>query len=459
MKRIFILLFVLVTILPIYSQTYLQEGDLCFDRGDYACAITNYNEAFESANGKDKQITEIKLTRAKKCAEHIKIANQAFNRKNYSIAKDEYQRILESNPKDSYVQSQIEKCDIALNPPKLRKATTEELTDIWNNKYGIMPERRQKLIDAGIDPTDAQQRINRGEGKPDTSTKQTATKSIETTQAITLNVSPQNVYLIANGDRKTIDVKTNAKDYQIADLPSWCKIANKYSSWFILSCDANNTGQNRNGWIKIIAGGEEIKINVTQPTNRTISSTNTKSCFNCPNANYPWGVSLGYVTKNLDYYDSYTDYAPSYYQKKLEGFQIGVRFEPLFKYGFGLNTGLFYEYYHLNSSSDTDYYSDYEYQEQLLSIPLHLEYRFNFSRYFNVFIYGGAGIDLITNNDFKDLSVQSSLDYGGGIRIDHIQINIGQNLKLNNRSDAFRDFNNIKKNKYKDLILSLSYMF
>lgn len=50
--------------------------------------------------------------------------------------------------------------------PTLRKATAQDLADIWNGKYGNMPERADRLKAAGIDPVDAQNRINAGEGKP-----------------------------------------------------------------------------------------------------------------------------------------------------------------------------------------------------------------------------------------------------------------------------------------------------
>lgn len=116
MKPIIILFFAFIAAFSAYSQTYIQDGDRCFESGDYACAVTNYNNAFKSASGKDKQLIEIKLTRAKWCDEHLKTANQEFSGKKYTTAKDEYQKVLDSNPKDSYAQSQIMKCDNTLTP-------------------------------------------------------------------------------------------------------------------------------------------------------------------------------------------------------------------------------------------------------------------------------------------------------------------------------------------------------
>ena len=449
MKRIVILFIAVTAVIAAYSQTYfLQDGDRCFDSGDYLCAITNYERAFKSASGKDKQSAEIKLTRAKWCDERLKIADQAFNSKNYTLAKDEYQNVLDSNPKDSYAQSQLEKCEIALNPTRLRKATAAELTDIWNGRYGTMPARRQNLINVGIDPNDAQTRMNAGEGKPQEKEK----------PATNLRVSKSSLYFFpSGGTTEQIKVYSNASSYSIpsASVPSWCTVET-YSGYFTVTASANPNSTSREDWFNVTAGGKEVKVQMfqsgssrPQANNRGRNQNNTNSykqrkCFNCPKAKYSWGLSLGYVEKELENpfitNDNHGDYS---FHEKMEGVQLGLRFEPLFKYGLGLNTGIFYEYYTLKLFEE-NYNYDSGYDEHLLKIPLHLEYRFNFSRHFNLFAFGGSSIGVLTNNYFEEYSFQSSYDYGGGIRIDHFQINVEQS---------------IRKNKSKDLIISCSYMF
>jgi len=456
MKRIVILLFAVSVVFSAYSQNYLQNGDRCFDNGDYTSAITNYTDAFKTASGKDKQIADLKLNKAKNCLSWLKNANQAFNSKNYTSAKIEYQKVLDSNPNDTYVKSQLEKCNTSPNPqpqPALRKATTAELTDIWNNKYGVLPERRQNLVNAGIDPYDAQIRINKGEGKPATLAEQ---------KGATLTVSPENITFIASGGITIIDVKTNAKDFKITYLPSWCRVESKYSNWFSLACDANN-GAQRNSFIKVSADDKEKWIYINQSGNVSAQTkTKTKSinkrnkCFNCPTAKYSWGLTIGYVSKIIDY--NSIDYYD--YYGKMDGIQVGLRFEPLFKYGFGLNMGLNYEYYSKSYEYNSDYeygdyYTSYDYQEHVLNIPFHLEYRLNLSKYFNIFAYGGFGLDVITDSSFSNFNTNTLLEYGGGLRIDHIQFNVGKSNWLNS-SNGSQGFPGIK---YKDWILSMSYMF
>lgn len=436
MKKIAIIFFALFTAFSAYCQTYIQDGDLCFDNGDYACAVTNYDNAFKNASGKDKQISEIKLTRSKWCAEHMKTANQEFNNKNYNVAKAEYESVLESNPKDSYVQSKLARCIEALNSPvspSLRKATHDELVDVWNNKYGVMPERRQNLIAAGIDPDDVQKRVNRGEGKPST---------------ITLSVENINISFMASGGSRTINVNTNASDYQITNLPWWCSVGSKDSHGFSLNCVANTSGWSRSEWFKVTAGDKVTMIYINQSGN--VNSYDTKGpnaslkksgrCFNCPNAKYTWGITAGFVQKSFD---------------KSEGLLLGLRIEPLFKYGFGINTGVNLESY---SSDELSYlYNEEDFALYVLNLPLHIEYRLNFSKWFNLFAYSGVGINIITNSLYDDNTTSATFDYGGGLRINHLQFNMGQSLYLGN-SKHVTDFGIIEE-PYQDLILSVSYMF
>lgn len=469
-KKVSIFIFAIISSISALCQTNVQIGDNCFAKGDYECAITNYDTVFKQASGKDKQIAEIKLTRAKWCAEQIKTANKAFNAKDYLIAKETYQNILGSNPNDNFAQSQIIKCDKALNPPELRKATTSELTDIWNNKYGVQPQRRQNLINAGIDPDDAQKRINNGEGKP----------SSQQQQETYLRVSNSVLYFEGNGGVKIVTVETNARNYDIKLLPTWCSV-NKSGSTFSITAKANLSNSKRDDWFKVYAGDKEIKVTVQQNANTSnrVSSGTTytppqkttkreNKCFNCPKAYYPWGISIGYVNKNLGYDDNYFINEDMFYSLiEIRGIQAGLKYEPLFKYGFGINTGIFYEYFsqtldeelggYFGSYFEYDYSYD-EYEQHVINVPFHLEYRFNFSKYFNLFAYGGAGFDFIWDSYSSEMEFKSALEYGGGLRIGHVQFNIGQSLLV---TDLYElgEFDQLKNNKYKNVQFSVSYMF
>jgi hypothetical protein len=396
-----------------HSQTFIEDGDICFDSGDYACAVAKYDNAFKNASGRDRQIAEIKLGRAKWCAEHIKTANEAFSANNFIVAKDEYQKVLDSNPKDNYAQLQIVKCDNVLN---LRKATTNDLNDIWNNKYGVKPQRRQNLIDAGIDPDDAQKRINAGEGKPPEKVK----------QATNLSVSKSTLFFNSSGGTsEQIEVYSDGT-YSVPSgyLPSWCTVKT-YKDYFTVTASENPNYKSRKNWFKVTADDKEVRINLEQyaKTNPQQSSRseqqkslgNPKNCFNCPKTNDTWGVNLGYLPQN-------------------NFIQFGLKAEPLFRYGFGLNTGI-------------NLLLDNGFDVIAVNIPLHLEYRLNFSRWVNIFAYGGIGLNAITDADSSTYPLPATFEYGGGFRINHIQFNFGKSLYLDNLRIT------------QNLNFSVSYMF
>lgn len=120
MKQIIILFFVLITSFSTYSQVNnLEQGDKCFEKGDYVCAEAKYNALYKSALGKEKQIAEIKIQRAQSCIALLKSANLAIANKSYIKAKENYLSILNSNPEDTYVKSQLEKIISILNKPTI----------------------------------------------------------------------------------------------------------------------------------------------------------------------------------------------------------------------------------------------------------------------------------------------------------------------------------------------------
>lgn len=214
----------------------------------------------------------------------------------------------------------------------------------------------------------------------------------------------------------------------------------------------------------------------TTSYNRYKPRTNRE--FNMPfDEQGEFGISVGYVQKQwvakadgettkMGYWDD---------TKYMSGIQAGFRFEPLFKYGFGIDTGLYYEYYY--SKSKTISYEGNEFEpsinEHSLYLPIHLEYRLNFSSKFQLFFYGGVGLDYVlsaklkTNRDdltydeddaYENSNLRkfnTSLEYGGGIRVYGVQLNFTLTNGLMNiykESDA-----NIKQQK--NLMCSLSYMF
>lgn len=300
---------------------------------------------------------------------------------------------------------------------------------------------------------------------------------------IKLSVSTQNLSFSSSGGTQKIIVNTNADSYITYNYPDWCTVT-KYNNYIIIFCRNNDHYKPRECVFNIKAGEIIQNIRISQKERQT------PGCINCPQGKKtPLGFSIGYVSKQWVYKidNSVEKYGIWDGTENVEGVQLGLRIEPLFKGGFGINTGIFYEYYYSQSGTNTAKYTDVDryynytsdFSEHSIHVPIDLEYRFNFSRHFNLFFYGGASIDYgifseitsteegdtqpyYTDDNVYDLSdydypvrFNASLDLGGGIRINRIQINAGVSLGKINISRR----SNYIVNQNKNIIVDLSYMF
>lgn len=482
MKRTILFFFTIITAFSAYSQSNIQEGDRCFDNGDYICAEAKYNEVYKSSTGKDKQIAEIKITRTQSCAQYLRYADQAFNSKNYRLAKENYQKVLDTNPKDSHAKERIVICESILNPTlsldkqslsftssggtsNIRIETNLSAYEVvaipsWCN---VTKQSDHFTItckpNTGNNTRSDYFKVKAGSKELSVSVKQegvpqkTKTPNTNTAVNTVLTVSPETLNFDANGGRYNVNLKSNASTYNTAlTTGSWYTVTT-YSGYIAIQCQPNY-GNDRSDWFEVRSGGKAVRVRINQSgtkSNRNYSNSyKKKQCFNCPKAYYSWGVSAGYAKRTLEN----PDYG--YNDVKLNGIQFGIKYEPLFKYGFGLNAGLFYEYYFFDDEVNT-YWDSYnmKYEEHHFVIPLHLEYRFNISKYFNIFVYGGASFDVLTNSGFDEYGIQPTYDFGGGIRIDHVQFNVGVSREFTNLKSSTDEFG---KND-KDFIVSMSYMF
>jgi len=78
MKQIALLLFALaITSLALAQTNSLQEGNNCFAKGDYACAIEKYKEAIKSPDKRQLKIAGDNLRQAEKCFDFLDIMRQS----------------------------------------------------------------------------------------------------------------------------------------------------------------------------------------------------------------------------------------------------------------------------------------------------------------------------------------------------------------------------------------------
>ena len=324
-KVVSIIIALFVAIQAFAQSNLLQEGDKLFDNGEYAQAVLKYNEAFKATSGKNRQIADIKRNRAKYCQEHLKLADAEYSQRHYSKARTEYQTVLDSNPKDSYARSQIERCNnngtfkAALTVSNISKdGGTETLTVISNTDWYLSATASSMFTVAKNDNslTIKCDRNHSGSPRSDyfyVNTKgdakqikitvkqpgyQAPKTSSQQSSKVILSVSKTEITTTAESSTVVIDVNTNASDYSVILLPSWCYIKTKYPTWFSIGCNPNMQSKDRSDYFKVVAGGKEAKINITQKgknnSSHAVNSNSTSETYlNVSKLPQPLGAQSG----------------------------------------------------------------------------------------------------------------------------------------------------------------------
>ena len=199
--------------------------------------------------------------------------------------------------------------------------------------------------------------------------------------------------------------------------------------------------------------------------------------FNAAKTEAFGGFVMGYVQKQ---WQQHTDGESAKFgfwegHRVVPGVRFGFCYNPQIKYGFGMNSGLNYEFY-WSKTNDIEGYKGLM-MEHVLSFPLHLEYRANFSKWFQLFVYGGFSFDCgvlgkmvikdgseeIYKNekiyksddapDWKRFNITA--DYGAGFRVNNLQFTAGISRGLLDMSSS-SDYT-IKQNR--PLHVDMTIMF
>lgn len=227
---------------------------------------------------------------------------------------------------------------------------------------------------------------------------------------------------------------------------------------------SSSSSSNTSGYSSYSSGGSSSYYSYKRP-------------FNTLDEIHPVGISVGYVQKYWSFESESGSSTFGYWDdsENIKGVQAGLRIEPQFKYGFALDTGLYYEFYYSESkpqvSDDIRFRPSFE--EHSLYLPVHLEYRLNFSDNFQIFIYGGVGLDYSLSDKIKSNSediyyedeeaydraiwrkFNASYEAGAGIAVSRVQLNFTTAksfLSMEDEADGVYRLN-------KGVSVSLSYMF
>lgn len=98
------------------------------------------------------------------------------------------------------------------------------------------------------------------------------------------------------------------------------------------------------------------------------------------------------------------------YDKWLHGFRLGYHYQPAFKFGLGLYTGFFSEFYF--SGADQEPIDVYDkYFEWDLSVPIHILYQFPLAKKFSVGFHTGPSFNYAVMGSYYDKLLPSDDDY------------------------------------------------
>lgn len=289
-----------------------------------------------------------------------------------------------------------------------------------------------------------------------------------------LAASAQDIIVLKNSQRidaKILEVSENEVSYKKADYPE--------GPTFRLNITEISSIIYSNGDVQAFNTASESKGNVK------------KRGFNPePVARKrPFGLSIGYVSKQIDNMGTKIPWVAFTWddRKYSPALRVGLWWAPEFKYGIGLQTGIYYELSYSNYKGDV-YDSilggllaenaSLSLMEHNLSIPLRLQYRYEIIPDLSVFIYTGPSFDysvaydatVTLGGETRKVSIYSEemeaelgggfnrfnvlWGVGAGVRWKGLQLILGGDWGLTN---IVKDYSGSKLDK--PFTISLQYLF
>ena len=320
MKRLFLLFIILLFPLILFGQnsSILKDAQDLFAAGNYSAAVGKFQEVVNKLSGKERNIASLQLNVAKACVEALSKARTAESVKDHDAAIAEYQKVLDANPADGRVkslQAAARKAKQEANPSLTVSTSslsfsssggTQRITVNCNMTWTLLDETssmclvsrsgNEITINCSSNSTYSsrstyftvrttngikEQRISISQsGGTYTPPPSSSYSSSGRTSSVYLNITQTSIWAEKTSGSVYIDVSTNADDYYIELLPSWCKIESKYTYGFRLSYTANPDHYTRSDWFKVTAGGKSVKITITQAANySSYSGTSSSSSY------------------------------------------------------------------------------------------------------------------------------------------------------------------------------------
>lgn len=302
MKRIVLVVATLLISLILFGQNsgLLKDAQNLFAAGNYSAAVTKFQEAVNKLSGRDRNIAQLQLATARTCVEALNNAKMAESAKDYDKAIAEYQKVLDANPNDTRVNGlqdtarrlkqeanpslSVSKSSISFSSSggtqkiTVNCSMTWTLVDQTSSMCTVSRSGNEITITCASNSSSSSRntyftvKTTNGVKEQRVSISQSgntysSSSSSPSSTASYLNVSPTSITAERTEGIVIVDVKTDASDYSVSLLPSWCKVKSKNKTWFSLSYTANPNSSSRSDWFKVTAGGKTVKVTITQKAN------------------------------------------------------------------------------------------------------------------------------------------------------------------------------------------------
>lgn len=297
-----------------------------------------------------------------------------------------------------------------------------------------------------------------------------------------INTSQSNISVPSYGGTYQIDVSSSGYWTIHVNPYSWGHLSRSGNTLY-LTIDPNDNYSTRSDSFILKCGNKTATVRIYQSA-KTYSSSSSYSSTSSSTSNwqykvsgydlYPrrfWGVSFGYVQKEWTTKTSGYKYHHGLNEASqgLHGIQVGGLYEPYFKFGLGLRTGLFGEY--LVNRDD----GDMSVIDAEIYIPLHMSFRARFGQ-FHLFGFGGVGADIgiysscyaIVDDHYKDVKnvwgswlapdwkrFNASYEFGGGFRYKALQLSFTKSIGFIDMSHT-REY---RVTQDKPMQINISFMF
>lgn len=237
-----------------------------------------------------------------------------------------------------------------------------------------------------------------------------AVKVVVIQKGVTFHIDNQRLFF-HNIKNETQSITVVSEVGWSIDNPSKNINVQRHNNTITVTAAKNRSKERRTDYFYIVANGVSLRYKVEVKTDPDYSST-----VFAPKTNDVFAFTLGAINPLSN----------PFIKAPTPGYSMGLKAEPLFENGLGLDIGLMANFYYQNQNNSL-FYQGTNWRECFsLEIPLHLEYRLNLSKWFNLFAYAGPSINVLFPLAQSDdgVSLPVLVDVGAGLRFNRVQARI-----------------------------------